>query len=706
MDVGHPHIPLIYSSQDLRMESAPICKRARHTDEMVTFSSPPSSSSSVVIVGGGLGGLACALALQLAGFRDVKVYERDGAFADRMQGYGLTLTNNPKGPLARLGLLTECIERDCASECHWIFGPQGEIRGYYGRGFSSSSSNVNESTGEGGTCEEEEGGGKASMGRGNLRVPRQDLRRMLLARLAPNTVQWGYRLLGYSEDCEGLTASFISTSHATATALVDANVRCSVLVGADGINSIVRQLRDAEEFEPIQSTIINSSINSVTPPSNTTSTTAAATVTSTSSNNDMCRQEKEKDASSLHIFSSSISSNSVSIADAKNMGSNLGLLSPTPLCYLGVAVIIGLSSCVHPLVHRQGFYILDGTHRLFTMPYREANEEASTSALHMWQLSFSGLELHTALQLRSMSAADLLAEAARRTANWMVPVGDLLACTSQELVWGTPLYDRNPMLQHGTKDTTQIQGFKSRPAYGRAAAGGKAALGSRVVLLGDAAHPMSMFKGQGCNQAMEDGPLLVSWLQGGNQQKQRQKQKQKQKLKPGSAPTTATASTPTAVTEEEGMPIADLALKRLSRETLLRRLRCYEREMVARSSVKQAASREAAKMLHSAIVSSESEEAATLFGFEGIADQYKQKTLSSISNGSSSSSSSHADVSGVTALGALHAAFKEGHVTAACGVNLEDRVGECIARINGVKKLDTCAHVQTEADEAAAAEGK
>ena len=60
-----------------------------------------TSSFHVVVIGAGLGGLAIALALQRNRVKCV-VYERDNKLTDRRQGYGMTLTNNPKGPLAAL----------------------------------------------------------------------------------------------------------------------------------------------------------------------------------------------------------------------------------------------------------------------------------------------------------------------------------------------------------------------------------------------------------------------------------------------------------------------------------------------------------------------------------------------------------------------------------------------------------------------------
>ena len=231
----------------------------------------PNSRFSIAIVGGGIAGLGAALALQQKGFQ-VKVYERDLLFEDRRQGYGLTLTNNPKGPLAELDLLNECIARDCPSNAHWIFAPQGNVLGYYGRSFKNSDEVEQLAFNTDSEADRSPKFSEAFLeGRGNLRIPRQNLRRMMLERLKPHTVVWGMKLLDYTEDTMGVTAQFQTStvpinnhkngninkaeklSEITADSEIEETSKkisnniveayADVLIGADGIRSIVRQLR-------------------------------------------------------------------------------------------------------------------------------------------------------------------------------------------------------------------------------------------------------------------------------------------------------------------------------------------------------------------------------------------------------------------------------------------------------------------------------
>jgi hypothetical protein len=37
-------------------------------------------------------------------------------------------------------------------------------------------------------------------------------------------------------------------------------------------------------------------------------------------------------------------------------------------------VILGITTAVHPLINKQGFYVLDGENRLFTMPFEQGDE--------------------------------------------------------------------------------------------------------------------------------------------------------------------------------------------------------------------------------------------------------------------------------------------------------------------------------------------
>lgn len=59
-----------------------------------------------------------------------------------------------------------------------------------------------------------------------------------------------------------------------------------------------------------------------------------------------------------------------------------------------------------------------------------------------------------------------------RTTDWFPCVHELVRGTAAADIWSTPLYDRAPML--------------ALPKH----------LGARVTVLGDACHPMSMFKGR------------------------------------------------------------------------------------------------------------------------------------------------------------------------------------------------------------------
>eukprot|EP01041_Mallomonas_annulata_P007670 gene7670-15702_t len=463
---------------------------------------------NVAIIGGGLGGLAAALALQRNGI-ECRVFERDKRLSDRNQGYGMTLTNNSKGPLARLGLLDTCIICDCPSNCHWIFSSSGDILGYYGRAFKHNTEQCNPE-------------------RGNLRIPREDLRRMLLESLKPGTVQWDKRLTYIQE-----THDFVKCEFEDGTIY-----QSDLLIGADGIGSVVRQARDfmlhtgLKEFSSLKSSI----------------------------------EQKIPHAKRMKKDSS----------DCSTSISNTTSSSTTELKYLGVAAIIGISTATHTLLEKQGFYVLDGQHRLFTMPFRclsgheqekditvvtasdSSNSTISTPTSiltspyqTMWQLSFSESDEMVARQLRCSSESEMTTEALRRTEHWFQPVHDLIRGTVPGEIWATPLYDREPMEQWRRGE------------------------GSRVSVLGDACHPMSMFKGQGANQALEDGPLLASWL---------------------NRPTTRTADRGSGGSGSGGS--GDL-IKPLNREVLLTRMRCFEREMIARTAPKVAASRLAASQYHS-----------------------------------------------------------------------------------------------------------
>lgn len=164
-----------------------------------------NSINRCIVVGGGVGGLTTAIALRRIGL-EVTVYEQAPGFGE--VGAGLSLWANAIRALRSLGLAESVIERGSKVQ-------EGGLLTWRGKQL------IHTRTGD----------FEAILGEPTIAIHRARLHEILLGALPADCVRPGKTCAGFDQDETGVTVRFVD-GHED---------RADLLIGADGIHSVIRR---------------------------------------------------------------------------------------------------------------------------------------------------------------------------------------------------------------------------------------------------------------------------------------------------------------------------------------------------------------------------------------------------------------------------------------------------------------------------------